>query len=120
MVHKRRPMASEGRLALKEKVFRWLREGLIRKDMYPFPEEGEGLASLMRSILFHPYAESIKKLSSYTLEDDGEGLNLSKRTESISTFTPKLEELKYPIPEARMRLETTKGLGWTNEAEEAL
>ncbi|GKG19436.1 hypothetical protein Tco_0376535, partial [Tanacetum coccineum] len=31
MVHKRRPMAPEGRLALKEKVFRWLKEGLIRK-----------------------------------------------------------------------------------------
>ncbi|GKC47072.1 hypothetical protein Tco_1064794 [Tanacetum coccineum] len=78
----RRPIAPEGRLALKEKVFRWLREGLIRKVlhpewitnaipikltngtwkvqidysglnkacakfMYPFPEEGENLASLM-------------------------------------------------------------------------
>ncbi|GJZ90960.1 hypothetical protein Tco_0662887 [Tanacetum coccineum] len=82
MVHKRRPMESEGRLALKEKVFHWLKEGLIRKvqypewiantipiklasgtwkvqvdysslnkvyarDIYPLPEEGEGLASLM-------------------------------------------------------------------------
>nr|GEX74363.1 hypothetical protein [Tanacetum cinerariifolium] len=81
MVHKRRPMAPEERLALKENVFRWLKEGLIRKvkhpewitnaipiklangtwkmrvdysslnkvcarDMYPFPEEGEELASL--------------------------------------------------------------------------
>ncbi|GJW83927.1 hypothetical protein Tco_0157072 [Tanacetum coccineum] len=35
MVHKRRPMASEGRLALKEKVFHWLKEGLIRKVQYP-------------------------------------------------------------------------------------
>ncbi|GJW16607.1 hypothetical protein Tco_0024043 [Tanacetum coccineum] len=33
VVHKRRPMASEGRLALKEKVFHWLKEGLIRKRM---------------------------------------------------------------------------------------
>nr|GEX44761.1 hypothetical protein [Tanacetum cinerariifolium] len=82
VVHKRRPVAPEGRLALKEKVFCWLREGLIRKvqhlewitnvipikltngtwkvqvdystlnkacakDMYPFPKEGEKLASLM-------------------------------------------------------------------------
>ncbi|GJR43152.1 reverse transcriptase domain-containing protein [Tanacetum coccineum] len=82
VVHKRRPVAPERRLALKERVFRWLREGLIRKvrhpewitnaipiklangtwklqmdysslnkacskDMYPFPEEGEELASLM-------------------------------------------------------------------------
>nr|GEV98701.1 reverse transcriptase domain-containing protein [Tanacetum cinerariifolium] len=47
VVYKRRPMASEGRLALKEKVFHWLKEGLIRKDMYPLLEEGEELASLM-------------------------------------------------------------------------
>ncbi|GJW98464.1 hypothetical protein Tco_0180272 [Tanacetum coccineum] len=32
VVHKRRPVAPEGRLALKEKVFRWLGEGLIRKE----------------------------------------------------------------------------------------
>ncbi|GJW22675.1 hypothetical protein Tco_0033297 [Tanacetum coccineum] len=82
LVHKRRPVAPEGRLALKERVFYWLGEGLIikvqhpewitnaipiklengtwkvqmdysslnkacSKDMYPFPEEGEQLASLM-------------------------------------------------------------------------
>ncbi|GKD29457.1 hypothetical protein Tco_1240235 [Tanacetum coccineum] len=82
VVHKRRPVAPEGRLAPKERVCRWLGEGLIRKvrhpewitnaipiklangtwkvqmdysslnkacskDMYPFPEEGEELASLM-------------------------------------------------------------------------
>ncbi|GJY95840.1 gag-pol polyprotein [Tanacetum coccineum] len=40
VIHKRQPMAPEGRLALKEKVFRWLKEGLIGK-------EGEELASLM-------------------------------------------------------------------------
>ncbi|GJR91886.1 hypothetical protein Tco_0215897 [Tanacetum coccineum] len=75
-------MTLEGRLALKEKVFHWLKEGLIRKvqypewiantipiklpsgtwkvkvdyssinkvcakDMYPLPEEGEELASLI-------------------------------------------------------------------------
>ncbi|GJW07624.1 hypothetical protein Tco_1570047 [Tanacetum coccineum] len=33
MAYKRRPMAPEGRLALEEKVFRWLKEGLIRKRM---------------------------------------------------------------------------------------
>ncbi|GJW93900.1 reverse transcriptase domain-containing protein [Tanacetum coccineum] len=82
VVHKRRPMTSDGRQPLKERVFHWLKEGTIRKvqnpewvanamlvklangawkvqvdysslnkvcamDMYPFPEEGEGLASLM-------------------------------------------------------------------------
>ncbi|GJT04988.1 hypothetical protein Tco_0839450 [Tanacetum coccineum] len=34
-----------------------------------------------RSILFHPYAERIKELSCYTLEDDGGGLSRSKRAE---------------------------------------
>ncbi|GKA78853.1 reverse transcriptase domain-containing protein [Tanacetum coccineum] len=35
VVHKRRPMASEGRLALKEKGFHWLKEGLIIQVQYP-------------------------------------------------------------------------------------
>ncbi|GKB89540.1 hypothetical protein Tco_0961812, partial [Tanacetum coccineum] len=35
VVHKRRPIAPEGRLALKEKVFRWIGEGLIRKVLHP-------------------------------------------------------------------------------------
>nr|GEU73692.1 hypothetical protein [Tanacetum cinerariifolium] len=47
IVHKRQAMASKRRLALKEKVFHWLKEGLIRKDMYPLPEKGKRLASLM-------------------------------------------------------------------------
>ncbi|GJX44146.1 hypothetical protein Tco_0260822 [Tanacetum coccineum] len=82
VIHKRRPMTPNGRLVLKEEVFRWLKEGMIRKvrhpmwvantilvklengtwkvqmdysslnkvcakDMYPFPEEREGLASIM-------------------------------------------------------------------------
>ncbi|GJW22674.1 hypothetical protein Tco_0033296 [Tanacetum coccineum] len=39
---------------------------------------------------------------------------------AISKFIPKLMELKHPICEARMRMETAKEAGWTNEAEEAL
>ncbi|GKG48757.1 hypothetical protein Tco_0512904, partial [Tanacetum coccineum] len=35
VVHKRRPVAPEGKLALKEKVSRWLGEGLIRKFQHP-------------------------------------------------------------------------------------
>ncbi|GJY99851.1 reverse transcriptase domain-containing protein [Tanacetum coccineum] len=35
MAQKRRPMASEGRLALKEKIFCWLKKGLIRKVQHP-------------------------------------------------------------------------------------
>ncbi|GJV72563.1 hypothetical protein Tco_1492558 [Tanacetum coccineum] len=86
VVYKRRPMTPDGRQALKERVFHWMKEGTIRKvqhpewvanampvklangawkvqvdysslnkvcakDMYPFPEEGEGLVSLME----YPY-----------------------------------------------------------------
>ncbi|GKD19444.1 reverse transcriptase domain-containing protein [Tanacetum coccineum] len=132
-----------------------------------------------RSILFHPHAERIKELYSYTLEDDGKGLNRSKGTErrnilidltmssfgvkegrflgyivteeglradpgriqefilsptprssnqirslllqltAISKFILKLEELKHPLHEARSRMETAKGPGWTKEDEEA-
>ncbi|GJW96849.1 hypothetical protein Tco_0178657 [Tanacetum coccineum] len=35
VVHKRQPMAPEGRLALKERVFHWLGERLIRKVRHP-------------------------------------------------------------------------------------
>ncbi|GKC39336.1 hypothetical protein Tco_1051720 [Tanacetum coccineum] len=38
---------------------------------------------------------------------------------AISKFIPKLAELKHPLREARMRTETTKEAGWTNEAEDA-
>nr|GEV99331.1 reverse transcriptase domain-containing protein [Tanacetum cinerariifolium] len=101
------------RLVLKEKVFRWLKEGMIRKvwhpvwvsntipvmlangtwkvqvdysslnkvcakDKYPFPEEGEGLTSIMG---YSYKCFLIKELCGYTLEDDEEGLSQSKRTE---------------------------------------
>ncbi|GJR87911.1 hypothetical protein Tco_0211922 [Tanacetum coccineum] len=235
MAHKRRPIAPEGRLALKEKVFRWLKEGLIRKDqhpkwitnaipiklangtwkvqvdysslnmvcardMYPFPKEREELASLMgypyksatlqkmmekvladqtgwnveiyleevviksksKLDLVQDVEETLRKLKSVNIKIDPvmssfgvkegrflghmvtkEGVradlekvqeiilnptpkisnqirNLFLQLTAISKFIPKLAELKYPIREARMRLETAKGLGWTNEAEEAL
>ncbi|GJZ55017.1 reverse transcriptase domain-containing protein [Tanacetum coccineum] len=163
------------------------------KDMYPFPEEGEELASLMgypykcflrilneysqirmaeddeektgfhteeKVYCFPHMPKDLKKLSSYTSEDDGEylahdveetlrklkrvnikidpvtspfrvkegrflGYMVTKEgvkadQKKYSKFIPKLAELKYPICEARMRLETAKGPGWTNEAEEAL
>ncbi|GJX82582.1 hypothetical protein Tco_0332063 [Tanacetum coccineum] len=35
VVHKRRPVAPKGRLTLKEKVSRWLGEGLIRRVLHP-------------------------------------------------------------------------------------
>nr|GEV97014.1 Gag-Pol polyprotein [Tanacetum cinerariifolium] len=85
----------------------------------------------------------IKKLSSYTSDDDGEGLSRSKRTERgnihgrnsnkmqkvkggrflgymVTKERVKAYPEKYPIRKVRVRFETTKGYGWTNEAEEAL
>nr|GEZ31440.1 reverse transcriptase domain-containing protein [Tanacetum cinerariifolium] len=35
MVHKRRPMTPDGRHVLKERVLRWLKEGMIRKIQHP-------------------------------------------------------------------------------------
>ncbi|GJU31436.1 reverse transcriptase domain-containing protein [Tanacetum coccineum] len=100
VVHKRGPVAPEGRLALKERLANgtWKVQmdysslnKACSKDMYPFLEEGEELTSLMG----YPY-------------------------KSISKFIPKLAELKNPLREARTRMETAKEAGWTNEAEEAL
>ncbi|GJT16453.1 reverse transcriptase domain-containing protein [Tanacetum coccineum] len=68
VVYKRRPKTLNGRQALKERVFRWLKEGTIRKVSYG-----------RRGILFHPHAERIKKLSGDTSKDDGKGLGRSKR-----------------------------------------
>ncbi|GKC77386.1 reverse transcriptase domain-containing protein [Tanacetum coccineum] len=214
VVHKRRPIAPEGRLTLKEKVFRWIGEGLIRKvlhpewitnailikltnetwkvhmdysglnkacakDMYPLPEEIEELASLMG----YPYKCFLQLLKEYSqirmAEKDEEktgfhteegvycfthmskelknsAATLQRMMEKFLTgqrgrnveiylkeivikrkiepdlvqdvketlrklkrFIPKLAELKHPLREARTRMETAKGPGWTNEAEEA-
>ncbi|GJS47333.1 hypothetical protein Tco_0597454 [Tanacetum coccineum] len=128
VVHKRRPVAPEGRLALKERVFRWLGEGLIRKvrhlewitnaipiklangtwkvqmdysslnkscfkDMYPFPEEGEELASLMG----YPYKCFLRLAKEYIqirmAEDDEEktGFHTEDR---VYCFTYMPKELK--------------------------
>nr|GEZ79345.1 hypothetical protein [Tanacetum cinerariifolium] len=35
VVHKKRPMTPDGRLILKKKVFRWLKEGMIKKVWHP-------------------------------------------------------------------------------------
>ncbi|GKE81139.1 hypothetical protein Tco_1551139 [Tanacetum coccineum] len=225
VVHKRRPVAPKVRLALKERMFHWLGEGLIRKDMYPFPEEGEELASLMEypykcfllllkeysqirmaeddkeNTEFHTeegvycftympkelknYAATLQRMMEKVLADQRgrnveihledivikgkseqnliqdvnemlrkfrrvnikidptmssfgvkvgkflghmvteEGLRADpKRIQAIiltiSKFILKLAELKHPLREARMRMETAKEAGWTNEAEEAL
>ncbi|GJW43735.1 hypothetical protein Tco_0072534, partial [Tanacetum coccineum] len=134
VVHKRRPVAPKGRLALKERVFHWLGEGLIRKvrhpewitnpipiklanrtwklqidysslnkacskDMYPFTEEKEELASLMG----YPYkcflrlpkeynqirmAEDDEEKTGFHKEegDDGKGLSRSKRMKRGNTL----------------------------------
>ncbi|GKA40158.1 hypothetical protein Tco_0732751 [Tanacetum coccineum] len=96
--------------------------------MYPFPEEGEELTSLMRFLGCMVTKEGVKedpeKIQAIILGSSPRSPNqiqsLFLQLTAISKFIPKLAELKYPIRKARMRLETTKEFGWTNEAEEAL
>ncbi|GJT93724.1 hypothetical protein Tco_1082569 [Tanacetum coccineum] len=193
MAYKRQPMAPKGRLSLKEKVFHWLKEGLIRKVQYPewitnaIPikleietwnysrlnsqirmaeddEEKTGfhmeegvycfthmakefknstaiLQRMMEKVLadqrgqnMEIYLEEvvIKSKSKMDLvQDVEETLRKLKRVNiKINPVTssfgvkegsyPKLLELKNPIREVQMRLETTKGPGWINEDKEAL
>ncbi|GJW28186.1 hypothetical protein Tco_0045061 [Tanacetum coccineum] len=128
VVYKRRPVAPEGRLALKERVFHWLGEGLIRKvrhpewitnaipiklsnrtwkvhmdysslnkacfkDMYPFLEEGEELASLMG----YPYKCFLRLAKEYNqirmAEDDKEKIGFHTE-EGVYCFTHMSKELK--------------------------
>ncbi|GJW23257.1 hypothetical protein Tco_0033879 [Tanacetum coccineum] len=128
VVHKRRPVAPKGRLALKERVFHWLGEGLIRKvrhpewitnpipiklanrtwklqidysslnkacskDMYPFTEEKEELASLMG----YPYKCFLRLPKEYNqirmAEDDEEKTGFHTE-EGVYCFTYMLKELK--------------------------
>ncbi|GJX68092.1 hypothetical protein Tco_0303819 [Tanacetum coccineum] len=89
----RRPMASEGRLSLKENVFHWKNEGLIRKDMYPLPEEGEELASLMG----YPYKCFLrlpKEYSQIRMTESDEEKTGFHTEEGVYCFTHMPKELK--------------------------
>ncbi|GKD85237.1 hypothetical protein Tco_1356391 [Tanacetum coccineum] len=124
----RRPMASEGRLSLKEKVFHWLKEGLFikvqypewiantipiklasktwkvqidysslnkvcAKDMYPLPEVGEELASLMG----YPYKCFLrlpKEYSQIRMAEGDEEKTGFHTEEGVYCFTHMLKELK--------------------------
>ncbi|GJW73887.1 hypothetical protein Tco_0133257 [Tanacetum coccineum] len=119
---------TNGRLVLKEKVFRWLKEGIIRKvqhpvwvtnmilvklangtwkvqvdysslnkvyakDMYPFPEEGEELASLIG----YPYKCFLrlpKQHSQIRMAEDDEEKTRFHMEEGVYCFTHMLKELK--------------------------
>nr|GEZ90460.1 hypothetical protein [Tanacetum cinerariifolium] len=101
-------MTPDERLVLKEKVLRLAKGRDDQKDLAPhgrasidngifvqmFPMTSKGIQPNKddigrrrkdwvsyggKSITFHPYAERIKELSCYTLEDDGGGLSRSKR-----------------------------------------
>ncbi|GJW22869.1 hypothetical protein Tco_0033491 [Tanacetum coccineum] len=96
VVHKRRPVAPEGRLALKEKVFRWLGEGLIRKDMYPL------LGGMVKSLhlywdiltkgfLQHPKKHTTKIRMADEDEEEKQGFLW---TEGVYCFTTCRKELK--------------------------
>ncbi|GJV67720.1 hypothetical protein Tco_1483229 [Tanacetum coccineum] len=211
MAHKRQPMAPEGRLSLKEKVFHWLKEGLIRKVQYPewitnaipiklenrtwkvqvdysslnkeysqirmaeddeektgfHMEEGvycfthmlkelkNSAATLQRMMekvladqrgqnveiylekvviksksemdLVQDVEETLRKLKRVNIKIDPVASSFEVKEGRFlghmitkEGFIPKLIELKNPIREVQMRLETTKGPGWTNEDKEAL
>ncbi|GJS02643.1 hypothetical protein Tco_0319151 [Tanacetum coccineum] len=59
-------------------------------------------------------------IKSLTLRSLNQIRSLFLQLTAISKFIPKLAELKHPLREARTRMETTKGPGWTNKAEEAV
>ncbi|GJU89770.1 reverse transcriptase domain-containing protein [Tanacetum coccineum] len=105
VVHKRRPVAPEGRLAMKEKVFRWLGEGLIRKmdysglnkacakDMYPLPEEGEELASLM-GYPYKCFLQLPKEYNQIKMAEEDEEKTGFHMEEGVYCFTHMPKELK--------------------------
>ncbi|GJU47459.1 reverse transcriptase domain-containing protein [Tanacetum coccineum] len=128
VVHKRRPVAPKGRLALKEKVSRWLGEGLIRKvlhpewianaipikltngtwkvqmdysglnkacakDMYPLPEEGEELASLM-GYPYKCFLQLPKEYSQIRMAEEDEEKTGFHMEEGVYCFTHMPKELK--------------------------
>ncbi|GJV42721.1 hypothetical protein Tco_1421161 [Tanacetum coccineum] len=128
VVHKRRPVAPEERLALKERVFHWLGEGLIRKvrhlewitnailiklangtskvrmdysslnkacskDMYPFLEEGEELASLM-GYPYKCFLRLSKEYSQIRMAEDDEEKTRFHTEEGVYCFTHMPKELK--------------------------
>ncbi|GJU92436.1 hypothetical protein Tco_1304859 [Tanacetum coccineum] len=92
VVHKKGPLTPDRRKAFREKVFEWLKEGIIRrmdytslnkvcaKDMYPFLKIEEELESLMgyqyKCFLRLPKEHSqvrTKNFRSHTPKDDGQG-----------------------------------------------
>ncbi|GJZ33519.1 reverse transcriptase domain-containing protein [Tanacetum coccineum] len=93
VIHKRRPMTPDGRLVLKEEVFRWLKEGMIRKDMYPFPEEGEGLASIM-GYAYKCFLRLSKEYSQIIMTEDDEEKTGFHTKEGVYCFTHMPKELK--------------------------
>ncbi|GJU68132.1 hypothetical protein Tco_1254391 [Tanacetum coccineum] len=86
VVHKRRPMTPDRRQALKEVVFRWLKEGTIRK-------EGEELASLME----YPYKCFLRlpnKNSQIRMAENDEEKTGFHTEERVYCFTHMPKELK--------------------------
>nr|GEZ56131.1 hypothetical protein [Tanacetum cinerariifolium] len=90
VVHKRQPMASEGRLEGEElaslmgypyKSFLSLSKEHSQIRMAEDVEEKIGFHTEEGVYCFTHMPKELKKLRCYTLEDDGKGLNRSKRTE---------------------------------------
>ncbi|GKB44315.1 hypothetical protein Tco_0889257 [Tanacetum coccineum] len=139
MTHKRRPIVPEGRVALKEKGNLSFSEEKGRAGIF----NGEGVYLMMQKVLadqrgrnveiyleeiviksknkrdlVQDVEETLRKLKSIKIDPVTSSFGVKEG--AIVKFIPKLAELKYPIRKARIRLETAKEFGWTNEAEEAL
>nr|GEW32718.1 hypothetical protein [Tanacetum cinerariifolium] len=128
LIHKRRPMTPYGRLLLKEKVFRWLKEGMIRKvrhpvwvtntipvklvngtwkvqvdyssinkvyakDIYPFPDEGGGLTSIM-GYPYRCFLQLPKEYSQIKMTEDDEEKTGFYREKGVYCFTYMPKDLK--------------------------
>nr|GEW98686.1 hypothetical protein [Tanacetum cinerariifolium] len=130
VVHKKRPVAPEGRLALKERVFCWLGEGLIRKRMVEkvlADQRGQNVEIHLEEVvikgkskqnLIQNFKETLRKLKRVNIKID---LIMSSFRVNEGKFLGHMPaELKHLIREARTRMETIKESGWTNEAEVAL
>ncbi|GKB84865.1 hypothetical protein Tco_0957137 [Tanacetum coccineum] len=149
VVHNRRPMTPDGRHALKERMFRWLKEGKIKKvqhsewvsnaipvklangtwkvqvdfsslnkvcakDMYPFFEEGEGLASLME-YLYKCFLRLPKENSQIRMAENDEEKTGFHTGEGVYCFTHMPKGLKISAAILQRMMEKSRGrkVPWT-------
>nr|GEV36432.1 hypothetical protein [Tanacetum cinerariifolium] len=137
VVHKKRPVAPEGRLALKErgnankKVIKSKSEQNLFQDVKEMlrnlkrvnikidsivssfgVKEGKFLGHMVTKEGLRAYRKRIQEIAlSPTPRSPNQIRSLFLQPTAISKFISKLAELKHPIHEARMRMETAKESG---------